>query len=247
MTDVGTFENGVMRIAIRVEDARNALNLSTVWAMRSALARARARADLRLVVLESALDRVFSLGMNLGELASSEDEGVWASVETVASYTELLIDIATMPVPTLAVVDGIAAGGGVELACVCDTLIGTENASFSIAQLRKGIFPFITAAVIAPKIGQSRFLHWALSGQTFPAKRLFDLGLINQLCSAAERDRTVEIFVERVLAFDPETLRAGMRVLRTDAQKEVCDRIRDAHAHFALNCLAMREAGDFEE
>lgn len=247
MINVRNFDNGVIRIAIRVEDARNALDLPTVSALRAALAGARERPDLRLVVLESALDRVFSLGMNLVELAASKDEGVWANVETVANYTELLIDIATMPVPTIAVVDGIAAGGGVELGCVCDVLIGTENASFSIAQLRKGIFPFITAAVIVPKIGQSRFLHWAMSGQTFPAKRLFELGLINQLCTAAERDRTVEIFVERVLAFDAQTLRAGMRVLRTDAQREVCDRIRDAHAHFALNCLARREAGGIGE
>jgi enoyl-CoA hydratase/carnithine racemase len=247
VTHAGTFENDVMRIAIRVEDSRNALDLATVSAMRRALAEAKDRPGLRLVVLESGLDRVFSLGMNLAALAENEDEGIWANVETIADYTDLLIDLATMPVPTLAIVDGIAAGGGVELACVCDTVIGTENASFTIAQLRKGIFPFITGAVVAPKIGQSRFLHWALSGQTFPAKRLFELGLINQLCASAERDRTVEIFIERVLAFDPQTLRAGVRAMRAEAQVEVCRRIRDAHALFALNCLAKREAGDGEE
>jgi enoyl-CoA hydratase/carnithine racemase len=235
------FRDGVLRVALKVEDARNALDLETIADMRTALAGARARADLRLVVLESALDRVFSLGMNLTKLEAAEDEGVWASFDAIADYVELLVDLASMPVPTLAVVDGVAAGGGVELACVCDTLIGTSNASFSIAQLRKGIFPSITSAVLIPRIGQARVLHWALSGQTYSARRLFDLGLISQLCDAQERDRALSLFIERVLAFDPRTLRAGIGALRVDSDLTV--RIRRAHALFTLNCLAHREEG----
>ncbi len=238
------FQDGILRLSIRVEDARNALDLETIVDMRTALAAARGRADLRLVILESALDRVFSLGMNLGKLEGAEDEGVWASFEAIADYAELLIDLSAMPVPTLAVIDGVAAGGGVELACACDTLIGTSNASFAIAQLRKGIFPFLTSAVIVPKIGQSRFLHWALSGQTWPAKRLFDLGLINQLCAPSDREQAVRVFSERVLSFDPRVLRAGMGALRADGDIDLRGRIRRAHSLFTLNCLARREGGE---
>jgi methylglutaconyl-CoA hydratase len=238
------FKDGVLRLAIRVEDARNALDLETIASMRAALALARERADLRLVVLESAIGRVFSLGMNLEKLESAEDEGVWASFEAISDYTGLLIDLAAMPIPTLAVIDGVAAGGGVELACVCDTLIGSSNASFAIAQLRKGIFPFLTAAVVAPKIGQSRFLHWALSGQTWPAKRLFDLGLINQLCDPDDLAHAVGLFVERVLSFDARVLRAGMGALRADGESDLRNRIRRAHSLFTLNCLARREEGE---
>ena len=236
-----SFRDGVLRLAIRVEDARNALDFPTVAELRTALADARKRDDVGVLILESGLKRVFSLGMNLTKLEAEAETGVWTGFAHIADYAELLIDIATMPMPTVAVIDGIAAGGGVELACVCDVLIGTNNASFSIAQLRKGIFPFITSAVVVPRIGQSRFLHWALSGQTLPAKRLFDLGLINQLCDASERDRTVSIFAERVLSFDAQTLRAGVGFLRTESEGEVRTRIRHAHALFALNCLARRE------
>lgn len=241
MTVDSQLRDGVLRLVIKVEDARNALDLETIALMRSAIATARARPDLRLVILESGVDRVFSLGMNLSKLYAAEDEGTWASFEAIQEFIELLVDLSSLPVPSLSVVDGVAAGGGVELACVCDTIIGTSNASFTIAQLRKGIFPFISSAVLIPRIGQARVLHWALSGQSYTGKRLFELGLVNQLCEAEDRDRTVQVFAERVLSFDPSTLRAGVGALRTESDMHV--RIRRAHALFTLNCLARREEG----
>jgi methylglutaconyl-CoA hydratase len=237
------FSGGVLTLCLQEKDSRNALDLSGVAGLRSALAAAKADDSLRLVVLKSGLDRVFSLGMNLEKLASQPAGGIWDSFAAISDYSELLIDIGTMPVPTLAVVDGVAAAGGVELACVCDTLIGTDNASFSIAQLRKGIFPFITSAVLVPRIGQGSFLHWAISGQTFAARRLFEIGLIHQLCAAEESERAVAIFSERVLAFDAQTMKAGMGALRAEADSELRGRIRHALAFFTLNCLALRQEG----
>jgi enoyl-CoA hydratase/carnithine racemase len=232
---------GVLTLRIRDRESNNALDLSTVADLRSVLAASKNDDSLRLIIVVSGIDRVFSLGMNLEKLDVAPSVGVWESLAAVSDYAELLIDLATMPVPTLAVVDGVAAAGGVELACVCDTVIGTSGASFSIAQLRKGVFPFLTSAVLVPRIGQSRFLHWALSGQCFPAKRLYELGLIQQLCEADERTRTVSLFSERVLSFDSETLRAGIAGLRAEAEGGMRSRIRHALALFTLNCLALKE------
>jgi methylglutaconyl-CoA hydratase len=237
------FDGGVLTLRLLDHKSRNALDLETVASLRSALSGARENDALRLVILESGLDRVFSLGMNLHKLDAEKGVGTWEAFEAVSNYSELLIDLAGMPVPTLAVVEGIAAAGGVELASVCDTIIATDNASFSIAQLRKGIFPFITSAVLVPIIGQARFLHWALSGQSYHAKRLFELGLVHQVCSAQERKRTVSIFAERVISFDAQTLRAGIAALRAEAESEVRSRIRRALALFTLNCLARGKGG----
>jgi methylglutaconyl-CoA hydratase len=233
-------KNGVLTLSLDVPEDRNALDLATVSELRKALAKARDEKNLRLVVLESGVDRVFSLGMNLTKLDKAADEGVWNSFGLISSYADLLIELATLPVPSVAVVDGVAAGGGVELACVCDTVIGSTNASFSIAQLRKGIFPFITSAVIVPRIGQARFVHWALSGQTMRAKRLFELGLVNQVCAPGELGRCVSLFTDRVLGFDSDILRAGIGSLRTEAEPEIRGRIRHALSLFTLNCVARR-------
>jgi enoyl-CoA hydratase/carnithine racemase len=236
-------DRGVLSLSINTPKSRNALDRATVVAMRRALADTRENPDLRLVKVESAVPQVFSIGMDLEKLHDQPEAGVWEGLAAITDYADLLIDLATMPVPTLAIVDGVAAAGGVELACICDTIVGTGNAAFSIAQLRKGIFPFITSAVLVPRIGQSLFLHWALSGQTFPAKRLLELGLINQLCAADERERTTSIFIDRVLGFDPLTLRAGVTALRGEAEAEIRGRIRRALSLFALNCIALRGSG----
>jgi len=232
----------ILTFSINVPEARNALDLPTVAELRKALADVRDDPDLRLVVMQSGVAGVFSLGMNLEKLDEQRDLGVWESLSAIAGFADLLIDLATMPVPTVSVVDGIAAAGGVELACVCDILIGTNNAAFSIAQLRKGIFPFITSAVLVPRIGHGRFLHWALSGQSYPAKKLLDLGLIHQLCSPDECERSVSLFAERILGFEPATLRAGIAALRMEAEAEIRGRIRHALSLFTLNCLAKRSS-----
>jgi len=233
-------KNGVLTLSLDAPAERNALDLATVADLRKALAKTRDEKSLRLVVLESGVDRVFSLGMNLTKLDDAAGEGVWNSFGLISSYADLLIELATVPVPSVAVVDGVAAAGGVELACVCDTVIGSTNASFQVAQLRNGIFPFLTSAVIVPRIGQARFIHWALSGQTLPAKRLFELGLVNQLCEPGDLARTVSVFAERVVGFDADILRAGIGSLRTEAEPEIRGRIRHALSLFALNCIARR-------
>lgn len=233
-------ERGVASISLDVPQARNALDLATISEMRRVLTEVRQNPGLRLVILKSGVDRVFSLGMNLAQLEHDSGMGIWESFEAISVYADLLMDLAEIPVPTLAVVDGLAAGGGVELACVCDTVFCTTGSSFAIAQLRKGIFPFITSAVLAPRIGQGRFLHWALSGQSFTAKRLFELGLVHQICSPEEMARSVGIFADRVLGFDAKTLRAGLLSLRTEGESELRGRIRHALALFTLNCLAVR-------
>ena len=234
-------EGGVLALRLTGKESRNALDRSTVAGLRSALMKVKADDTVRLAILGSGVERVFSLGMNLELLASHPGGDAWDVFDAVSEYAELLIELAMMPFPTLAVVDGLAAAGGVELACVCDTVLGTDNASFSIAQLRKGIFPFITSAVLVPRIGQGAFLNWALTGRTIAAKQLFDLGLVHQLCAAEERDRTVSLFSERVLSFDARTLRAGIAALRADAEPTTRARIRHALALFSLNCIALKE------
>lgn len=243
MSVEATLKGGVLTLRLLEKDSRNALDLSTVTDLRASLAKERGADSLGLVVLESGVDRVFSLGMNLQKFAAHSSDAAWDIFEIVSEYAELLLDMAAMPVPTLAVVDGVAAAGGVELACVCDTVIGTDNASFSVAQLRKGVFPFLTSAVLVPRIGQGAFLNWALTGRTLGAKQLFDLGLIHQLCAAGERDRAVSLFSERVLSFDNQTLKAGIAGLRAEAEPSMRARIRHALALFSLNCIALKQRG----
>jgi len=232
---------GVLKLSLDRPGAKNALDRAMVRDLRESVSSAARNTELRLLTISSAVARVFCLGMDLVALTAAGDFGAWDGYAAISEYAGLLVDLVQFPAPTLAIVDGIAAGGGVELALVCDTVIATQDASFSIAQLRKGLFPFITSAVVVPRIGQSRFLHWALSGQTFPATRMLELGLINQLVGPDELDRTVLLLCERVSTFDASVLRAGIATLRAESGSEVAARIRHALPLFALNCLARRE------
>ena len=232
---------GVLKLSLNQPRSKNALDHAAVSEMREAISAARENPNLRLLVLSSALPRVFCLGMDLTLFAQARSAGAWQSLAGISDYADLLIDIVMLPVPSVALVDGVAAGGGVELALVCDTVIATPNTTFVAAQLRKGLFPFITSAVVAPRIGPSQFLHWALSGQSFPARRMLELGLVNQLVAADELERTLSVFADRVSNFDPAALHAGIASLRTEFGAQTAQRIRRALSHFTLNCIAQRE------
>jgi len=178
-----SLEDGVLRIILRSNPTKNALGPAIVGKIRSALHDAGDCHDLALVTVESRVENVFSIGMDLSLLAGNgRQELTWQSMEQINAYVELLVDIARLPVPTLAIVDGVAVGGGVDIACSCDLVLATFDAAFSIAQFRNGVFPWTTSAVLVPRIGVARFTQWALSGVSYGARQLLGYGLVTQAC-----------------------------------------------------------------
>src|SRR5260370_3050321 len=99
-----TMNRGVLRLSIDVPESRNALDLSTVASLRKALSHAREDPDLRLVQIESAIARVFSIGMDLGKLNTQPDAGVWEGFPAITDYADLLIYLAAIPLPPLPIV-----------------------------------------------------------------------------------------------------------------------------------------------
>src|SRR6185436_12612085 len=119
-------------------------------------------------------------------------------------YVGLLKDIAGLRAISIAEVDGMAVGGGVDLLAACDLVIASDRSAFSIAQLRKGIFPLTTSGVVVPRIGHREFLTWMLSGQNYSADKARRLGLLSQVAPHGEIAARVASLVERILSYDSE-------------------------------------------
>jgi enoyl-CoA hydratase/carnithine racemase len=237
-----TIEDGELRIILQSHLTKNALEPEIVKRIRESLRDARDSPNLALVTIESGVRNIFSVGMDLTLLADKERPRLtWQSAELINSYVELLIDIAGLPVPTLAIVDGLAVGGGVDIACSCDLLLATFDSAFSIAQFRKGVFPWTTSAVLVPKIGVARFAQWALSGVTHGAKQLLGYGLVTQACDRSELDRTRSNLCDRIKGFDRDTLIAGFTALHDLAGSDLAMRLRSMGAKLALNCADLLE------
>lgn len=231
---------GLVEIALERPEAKNALDLAMVRELRLALA--AASRDTAVVVLKSAVPGVFSLGMDLAALQAGIAAGASSPEvhEAAGEYVGLLKDISTLRAITIAEVDGMAVGGGVDLIAACDLAIASDRSAFSIAQLRKGIFPLTTSGVVVPRIGHRAFLAWMLSGQNYSADKARRLGLVAQVAPHGEVAARVKALVDRILSYDREALRLGIEALRFQPSLPVADRLDHLGALLALNCQIPR-------
>jgi len=236
--------DGVLTVTLERPDAKNALNLEMVRAFRAAMRPDASGKQPRALVLRSAVPGVFSIGMDLAALEAGIQGGASSPevYEATREYVELLKELVGARFPTIAVADGVAVGGGVDLCCACDILFTTERSAFSVAQLRKGIFPLTTSGLVVPRIGERAFLFWALSGQNWSAKKAMEMGLISQIYAATELEIRVAQFVERLLAFQPDALQLGIDALRMHQGMRPVDRLEHLGALLALNCQIPRGA-----
>jgi enoyl-CoA hydratase/carnithine racemase len=227
-------EGAVLTLALDRPSAKNALDLPMVRALRAALVDPG-----RVVVLKSALRGYFSIGMDLVALDAGLRGGANTAevYEAVREYVALLKDLVSLRVPVIAAVGGMAVGGGVDLVAACDLVIATESAAFSIAQLRKGVFPLTTSGVVIPRIGQREFLYWLLSGQNYSAKKVRKLGLVSQVVPDGELDARVAALVTKILAFPPDALQLGMDALRLAPELTQRERLDHLGALLTVNAL----------
>lgn len=233
---------GVIELSLERPEARNALDLDMVKELRLALG--AVTREIRVVILRSRVPGVFSLGMDLAALQGGIAAGATAPEvhAAAAEYVGLLKDISALRAITVAEVDGVAVGGGVDLLAACDLVIATDRSAFSIAQLRKGIFPLTTSGVVVPRIGHREFLYWMLSGQNYSADKARRLGLVSQVVPHGDLAARIAALVERILSYDGEALRLGIEALRVGPGLPLAERLDHLGALLALNCQIPRPA-----
>jgi enoyl-CoA hydratase/carnithine racemase len=240
MTIHATASPGVLTLTLDRPAAKNALDLGMVAGLRRALA--ELPRDVRVVVLKSAVPGYFSIGMDLGALEAGVAGGADAATVHAATtaYVALLKELIAVRALPIAEIGGMAVGGGVDLVAACDLAIAAEGTAFSIAQLRKGIFPLTTSGLVIPRIGQRAFLYWMLTGQNYPAAKVRRLGLINDVAPAAELSARVAALVDRIRSYDGETLGLGIEAMRQAPHLAPLDRLDHLGVLLSMNCLLPR-------
>jgi len=166
--------------------------------------------SLKLLVIQAA-GKAFSVGVevadHLGDLAP----------KLIDVFHRMFRLMDALKVPSLAVVNGSALGGGCELALYCDMVIATEKSKFGQPEIQVGVFPPIAALVFPRLIGRKKAMELILTGDTISAQEASILGLINKVVSEASLVQEVNAFVEKftklsglVLKLTKEATLAGL-------------------------------------
>ena len=166
--------------------------------------------SLKLLVIQAA-GKAFSVGVevadHMGDLAP----------KMIDVFHRMFRLMDALKVPSLAVVNGSALGGGCELALYCDMVIATEKSKFGQPEIQVGVFPPIAALVFPRLIGRKKAMELILTGDTISAQEASALGLINKVVPEASLGQEVNAFVEKftklsglVLKLTKEAILAGL-------------------------------------
>ena len=161
------------------------------------------RSNPRVVVLRGN-GKHFQAGADLTWLREvgrrSEEENVRISRATAEATHRLN----TLPVPTVALVQGGCFGGGTGFVAVCDVAIAADDAIFSISETRWGLMAGIIIPQLADAMGVRQVRRYALTGERFDAHEARRIGLVHEVVPRAELEMAGERFVSQLLQNAPD-------------------------------------------
>jgi len=183
-------------------EALNALDSPTKQALAEALSAASADPGVRAVALTGA-GRAFCVGQDLRELEGAYREGRAPDLADALErhYAPICRLLAEMPKPTVAVVNGVAAGAGVSLALACDLRLASDAARWRLAFSGIALVPDAGSTWHLPRlVGLSRAMEIALLGDWVDANQALQFGLVNRVWPAGDFQREAEAAVAALAA-----------------------------------------------
>lgn len=200
--------------------------------------------DCRAVVITGAGDQAFNAGADVsGDLSAAED--------TARMINRALLKTSSYPKPIIAAVNGVCAGGGVELLLSTDIRLAAPHARFGLPEVKWGIYPFggATAKLVA-QLGYVHAMKLILTAQMIDADEAVRIALINEVVPAADLLVRALDVAELIAANSPAAVQAVKRhiseglaeaaLAREPAEQLRGDEVR-ASADFAEGVSAFRE------
>jgi methylglutaconyl-CoA hydratase len=196
---------GVATVTLNRPEVNNAYDGGLIQGLLAAMDELSTKTQLRVVVLRGN-GRHFQAGADLKWINAVRPQSPAANEAASRATFEAVQRLNTLPIPTVAMVQGGCFGGGTGVISACDVVIAADNALFSITEVRWGL----TAAIIIPQlcdaIGVRQVRRYALTGERFGAEDARRIGLVHEVVPLAELEGAGATIVEQLLANAPDAL-----------------------------------------
>src|SRR2546423_9640741 len=203
--------DSVAIIRLNRAEKLNALSQEMIVALSEIFTNVVGQPDLRAIILTGAGDRSFCAGTDITELADLDNN---RAREVSERGQELCNQIESCGVPVIAAVNGIAAGGGCELALACHMRIASPTASFSLPETKLGIIPgYGGTQRLVREIGRGRALEIILTGRTVCAEEALRIGLANRVAATGGLLTEAESLAREISNLAPLAIRACLEAV----------------------------------
>mgnify|MGYP003385265846 CR=1 FL=1 len=212
-------------LSLNRPDAMNAISMQMRAELRAALEALRRDVDIGAAVLTATGDKAFSAGMDLREFAKANaDVSIaeakrfrWEHGEGIAAFDK----------PIVAAVNGLAIGGGVELALLCDLILAAQTASFAFGEVKRGLMPSNGGTQrLSRRVGTARALDMILTGRAVSAAEALEIGLVEYVVPGSELLERAVALAEQMAANAPVAVRAAKAAVHRGADMALADALR---------------------
>lgn len=196
---------GVRRIAVDRPERLNALDSATLDALHVAFDAAAADPAVRVVVLTGSGPKAFVAGADIAEMSALSPA---QARDFSLRGTRMMRRVEKMPKPVIAMVNGFALGGGLELAMCCHLRIAADTAKVGQPEINLGLIPgFGGTQRLLRLAGRAATLELCLLGAPVDAARAAQLGIVNRVVPAAELEAETMKLATQLAASAPLALR----------------------------------------
>ncbi len=217
-------DGAVATITIDRPSAANCLSRTTLAELKNAVAQVGTAKDARAVILTGAGDKAFCAGADLKERAGMSDAQVRDFVRTIR---DLGSAISALPQPVVAAINGVAFGGGCELALACDIRVMDERAQIGLTETSLGIIPGGGGTQLLPRlIGPARAIEMIVTARRVGAEEAHRIGLVNQIAPAGGALKAAMQVAERIAANAPIAVRAAKEAARLGSALPMADALQ---------------------
>ena len=223
---------GVGYVVLDSPQTRNALSDELLDELLAALERLRDDAAVRVVVLTSSHDRVFSAGGDLK--AFGDDRSVEQKHRGLDRFPRLYTLLGALGKPVICAANGDVLAGAFGIALACDLVIAKDTVRFGCPEINVGVFPFMISALIYRSLPRAAANELMMFGDLIPADEGRRLGFVNRVVPAADFDAETLAWATRLATKSPLLLSMGKDALAATRDLAFPDALDTLRGRLAL-------------
>jgi 2-(1,2-epoxy-1,2-dihydrophenyl)acetyl-CoA isomerase len=226
---------GIARLKLARPDAGNAIDASLVAALRGHAESLADRPDVTVVLL-CGQGANFCVGGDLAYFSGLRDEVDAALLALADEFHAGIAALRGLDAPVIAVVRGVAAGGGLSLVCASDLVLAAESARFTMAYTGAGLSPDGGASWFLPRIVGLRLAsEMLLTNRLLSAAEAKEAGIVTQVIADDELDAAAEALAARLAAGPTRAFGSVKRLLQASATTELAEQLAAEAREIARN------------
>lgn len=192
--------------------------------------------DRHALIIDATGEKAFSAGASVQDHLGDRVAGM------LERFHDCFRMLARLDLVTVALVRGVALGGGCELALACDFVLASDRARFGLPEIQLGVFPPVAAYQLSRQLPPRQGLELLLTGDPIDAAHAERLGLVNAVFAADEFDARANEWLERIYRHSASSLRIAKKAFRLAQADDFESRLANAEGLYLDELMGTEDA-----